>query len=161
MSGTRARTAAALLLAAVVAACGTTPPSSTARGQATAGSIPSATGSAAATVNPTATSGTSGPSIDRYADGIPKAIDGDPVLRAAAALAKAAAATDATPFLVGGWVIYWPGARHCPAMLGDQPWSRDCAQAAFSCGSLNVCVGDVSLGPAPPSPAGSPCDCAP
>ena len=38
-----------------------------------------------------------------YADGIPSVIDGAPVLRPAAALAHAAAATDATPFLLGGW----------------------------------------------------------
>ena len=37
-----------------------------------------------------------GPSADRYADGIAKAVDSEPVLRGTAALARAAAATDTT-----------------------------------------------------------------
>jgi hypothetical protein len=78
------------------------------------------------------TTGTSGPSTDRYADGIPEAIDGKPVLRGKAALARAAASTDTTPFLVGGWVTYVPGYRFCTAQFGDQPWSHDCTQAGLS-----------------------------
>lgn len=38
-----------------------------------------------------------------YADGVPSILDGQPVLRPAAALAHAAAASDTTPFLLGGW----------------------------------------------------------
>ncbi len=38
-----------------------------------------------------------------FVDGIPSVIDGAPVLRPAAALTHAAAVTDATPFLLGGW----------------------------------------------------------
>jgi len=37
------------------------------------------------------------------ADGIPNVLAGQPVLRPSAAVAHAAAATDATPFLLGGW----------------------------------------------------------
>jgi hypothetical protein len=78
--------------------------------------------------------GPSGPSIDRYADGIPKAVDGEPVLRGAAALARAAATTDTTPFLVGGWVTYVPGVRFCTieSVGPNTPWSHDCLRAEFS-----------------------------
>ncbi len=40
-----------------------------------------------------------------FPDGIPRVIDGQPVLRPAAALARAATATDDRPFLVGGWTV--------------------------------------------------------
>lgn len=94
---------------------------------------PPSSSSPSPTTEPT-TTGTSGPSIDRYADGIPKAVDGEHVLRGAAALARAAATTDRTPFLVGGWVTYVPGPRFCPAQTQGKnvPWSHDCIQAAFS-----------------------------
>jgi hypothetical protein len=76
----------------------------------------------------------SGASADRYADGIPKAVDGEPVLRGASALARAASATDTTPFLIGGWATYEPGVRSCTvgSVGPNTPWSRDCVQAWFS-----------------------------
>ena len=47
---------------------------------------------------------TPGPTLGaRFPDGIPSAIDGLPVLRLAAAMTHIAAATDGTPFLIGGW----------------------------------------------------------
>ena len=58
---------------------------------------PSSSPTAAAVASP------SSPADPVYADGIPSVVDGQPVLRPAAALAHAAAATDATPFLLGGW----------------------------------------------------------
>jgi hypothetical protein len=40
---------------------------------------------------------------DRYADGMPRTFDGQPVLRGQAAIDAANASTDASPFLVGFW----------------------------------------------------------
>jgi hypothetical protein len=83
------------------------------------------------------TTGTGGPSTDRFADGIPRAVDGEPVLRGAEAIALAArkaAAADTTPFLVGGWVTYEPGDRFCTigSVGPNVPWSHDCIKAAIS-----------------------------
>ena len=52
-------------------------------------------------------------------DGIPVSIDGAPVLTASAALARALASTDATTFLVGGWL----SDEHapCPAPTSASP----------------------------------------
>lgn len=70
---------------------------------------------------------------DRYPDGIPSTLDGKPVLRGPAAIAAAAAASDATPFLVGGWVTYFRGVMSCPSMpSGDTSWLDDCGRPAFS-----------------------------
>jgi hypothetical protein len=60
---------------------------------------PSPSGNPTTAVVPSGSPATSG----LYADGIPSVLDGQPVLRASAAVAHAAAATDATPFDVGGW----------------------------------------------------------
>ncbi|MGH2513547.1 MAG: hypothetical protein ACRDGQ_12760, partial [Candidatus Limnocylindrales bacterium] len=74
-----------------------------------------------------------GASADRYPDGLPRAFDGQPVLRGSAALARAAAATDTTPFLVGGWVTFIPGSRFCPLAPADgASWARDCIQAQLA-----------------------------
>jgi len=53
-----------------------------------------------------------------YADGIPSVLEGQPVLRPAAALAHAAAATDATPFLLGGWERP-PAPMPCPTTTSE------------------------------------------
>ena len=52
-------------------------------------------------------------------NGIPASIDGDPVLTPAAALARAQASTDATTFLVGGWLLNAHAA--CPAPTSESP----------------------------------------
>ena len=103
----------------------------TASASALAGPSPSPSPSPSLTSVP-ATPAPSGASVERFADGIPRAFDGEPVLRGKAALTRAAATTDTTPFLVGGWVTYEPGFRFCTAQIGDQPWSHDCVQASLS-----------------------------
>lgn len=52
-----------------------------------------------------------------YADGIPRQIDGQPVLRAAAFIAQASATADDTPFLVGGWSPVDREQIRCPAVV--------------------------------------------
>ncbi len=72
---------------------------------------------------------------DRYPDGLPRTLDGQPVLRGAAALAHARATPDATPFLLGGWVTVVPGLPlACPAVLpsAGAEWLAPCGQPAFS-----------------------------
>lgn len=69
----------------------------------------------------------------RYPDGLPRTLDGSPVLRGKAALAHAAAVVDDTPFLVTGWVTYEPGVRYCPLQpAGDTSWLDDCVQAQLA-----------------------------
>jgi hypothetical protein len=77
---------------------------------------------------------TSGSAItDRYPDGLPRSIDGAPVLRGGAALAHAQAVTDDTPFLIAGWVTWVPGARFaCPFLDDGSTWLRDCGRPALS-----------------------------
>jgi hypothetical protein len=87
------------------------------------------TASPGATATSAATSGT-------YPDGIPRQIDGQPVLRGEAILSHVAQSQDATPFLVGGYVYAFyadcyvePGAPGSPLLapcddgfhLGDAP----------------------------------------
>ena len=43
-------------------------------------------------------------SAGRYADGLPKVVDGQQVLRDGDAIAHAKAATSTEPFLLGGWL---------------------------------------------------------
>jgi hypothetical protein len=69
---------------------------------------------------------------DRYPDGLPRTIGGAPVLRGAAALADAGAATDDTRFLIAGWVSWVPGPRFCPAFDDGSTWLRDCGRPALS-----------------------------
>jgi len=69
---------------------------------------------------------------DRYSDGLPRTIDGAPVLRGAAALAHAQSVTDDTPFLVASWVTWVPGVRFCPLFDDGSTWLRDCERPAVS-----------------------------
>ncbi|MGH2468164.1 MAG: hypothetical protein ACRDGL_10620 [Candidatus Limnocylindrales bacterium] len=75
------------------------------------------------TPNPTPT----GPSSARYDDGIPRAFDGQPVLRGSVAVTEARSARDATSFLVGGWVSAFPPGQafSCPA-FSNMTWLNDC-----------------------------------
>jgi hypothetical protein len=71
----------------------------------------------------------------RYPDGLPRYLDGQPVLRAEAALDYARGLVSATPFLLGGWVTVLPGPPPaCPALptAGSSPWLFACGQPAFS-----------------------------
>ena len=58
---------------------------------------------------------------DRYSDGIPRAFDGQPVLRWGDALAMRDTATDATPFLTGVWLDVPVGIFSCPKGGGTDP----------------------------------------
>jgi hypothetical protein len=72
---------------------------------------------------------------DRYPDGLPRLLDGQPVLRGEAALAHARATSDATPFLLGGWMTVVPGLPLvCPLVLPSTgvEWLAPCGQPAFS-----------------------------
>lgn len=81
----------------------------------------------------TAPASEGGTITDRYADGLPRSLDGRPVLRGAAALAHAQSTTDDTPFLIGGWVTYLPGVSACPNQpVGDTSWLHDCVMVGFS-----------------------------
>lgn len=83
---------------------------------------------------------------DRYADGLPRAIDGTPVMRGAAAVAKAKAMTDDTPFLITGWVDFEPGPRYCALQQSnDTSWLHDCVRATFSdvAGALEPAMTDA------------------
>ncbi len=123
------RVLVALLLGALVG-CG---------GGVSATSTPTAAPSGASVAAPVPSVGMSassdGPDMitDRYADGLPRSIDGSPVLRGPAALTQAWAATDDALFLVGGWVTYLPGPRACPfRAAGDTSWLHDCVSAGLS-----------------------------
>jgi len=93
-------TLAVALLGLALAACAAPSPS------------PSSTSTTAAV--PSASSAIS----TTFADGIPSVLDGQPVLRPAAALARAATATDATPFLLGGWERP-PAPLPCPTTTSE------------------------------------------
>jgi hypothetical protein len=116
------------LLVGVLAGCG-----GAVGGPPTASVVPSshvATSSPAALASAPAASGAA--ITDRYPDGLPRTIDGAPVLRGAAALARAQAATDDTPFLIAGWATWVPGARFCPLFDDGSTWLRDCGRPALS-----------------------------
>ena len=70
----------------------------------------------------------------RSPDGIPTSVDGRPVLRGDAALAFADEQADATSFLIGGWVTYYPGPRFCPIVPSEEQgaWTRDCGPPEFT-----------------------------
>jgi hypothetical protein len=87
------------------------------------------------TASPDSTATSAAPS-GTYPDGIPRQIDGQPVLRGEAILSHVAQSQDATPFLVGGYVYTFyadcyvePGAPGSPLLaacddgfhLGDAP----------------------------------------
>lgn len=82
-----------------------------------------ATGLLGGAVGPSPSAGASGVTstagIAWGSNGIPASIDGDPVLTPAAALARAQASTDATTFLVGGWLLNEHAA--CPAPTSESP----------------------------------------
>ena len=125
------------------------------------GRIPS---SGRATVGPSPAA-TASPSGAAYADGIPSTFDGQPVLRPTQAAAQAAASTDASTFLIGGWVGAVPIRLHglcarragrrvtrcwtrayCGVYLAESPTGdrRGPAQAPFPCVGL---ADDAILGP--------------
>ena len=83
-----------------------------------------------------ASSATPSAPLDRYEDGLPRVIAGLPVLRGDDAIAHARAATDASPFLLGGWVTNVPGVVvACPLSLGvagASSWLAPCGQPTFS-----------------------------
>jgi len=92
------------------------------------GPVPAGTAASTQEPAPAATSA-------RFADGLPRSIDGQPVLRGAADLDHARATADATPFLVGGWITNVPGlGYHCPLMpaTGSALWLFACGQPTFS-----------------------------
>jgi hypothetical protein len=72
----------------------------------------------AATPAPTPTSGST---ITRYGDGIPREWQGQPVLRWADGVARAKAMTHDTPFLVGVWIYTYPPGTILNCPKGDQP----------------------------------------
>lgn len=117
------------LLVGVLAGCG-----GAVDGTPTPSVAPSSHG--VATSGPTALASVpaaSGAAItDRYPDGLPRTIDGAPVLLGAAALAHARAATDDAPFLIGGWVTWVPGVRFCTLFADGSTWLRDCGRPALS-----------------------------
>ena len=86
----------------------------------------------AATALASVPSASSAAITDRYPDGLPRTIDGAPVLRGAAALVHAKAVTDDMPFLVAGWATWIPGARYCSVFQDGSTWLRDCGSPALS-----------------------------
>ncbi|HTS14300.1 MAG TPA: hypothetical protein VMH24_01430 [Candidatus Sulfotelmatobacter sp.] len=67
------------------------------------------------------------PSSGTYGDGIPATLDGQPVLRPTQAVARADGSTDASTFLVGGWVetVYsYTGCAQPVGSEGDQVLTR-------------------------------------
>jgi len=68
----------------------------------------------------TAASATASSSGVLYADGIPMTFDGQPVLRPTQAAAHAAASTDASSFLIGGWITSWFPYTGCPRPSGSE-----------------------------------------
>ena len=72
--------------------------------------------------------------VSRYPDGLPRLFADQPVFRGVAALDHERAATDATPFLLGGWVTFIPGIFYsCPAETAPADlWLALCGQPAFS-----------------------------
>lgn len=93
----------------------------------------------------TATGPTSSPFGPLYADGIPSTFEGQPVLRPSQAAARAAASTDASTFVVGGWVgtVYsYTGCAKPSGSEGDQVLTRT------FCGTyLNESPTSVTEGP--------------
>jgi hypothetical protein len=72
----------------------------------------------------------------RYADGLPRTVDGQPVLRGAEALAEARSTTDDESFLITGWVSFPQGVRFSCDYFNPHPsrnpWLNDCVRAGFS-----------------------------
>lgn len=80
------------------------------------------TGTAGVTASPAmdTSPATASPSGALYADGIPSTLEGQPVLRPTEAAARAAASTDASPFLIGGWLTGWDPYTGCPRPTGPE-----------------------------------------
>jgi len=134
---------ALVLVVMLVAGCAGAVSDASTAGKAPTASVPSssqvpASGPTALTTSePTAVASlgpaSSAATTDRYPDGLPRTIDGAPVLRGAAALSYTKSVTDDTPFLVTGWVTWVPGARSCPFLAsGDTSWLHDCGRPVLS-----------------------------
>lgn len=80
-----------------------------------------------------------------YADGIPMAMDGEPVLRPTQAAARAAASTDASTFLIGGWVSSVFPYAGCPRPSG--PAAELALDAGFCASYLNEAPANDVVGP--------------
>ncbi len=68
----------------------------------------------------------------RYADGIPRKLDGVPVLRGDAALTLLETRTAEASVLVGGWLSVSEGVRSCPALDPTLGWFASCAAPILS-----------------------------
>lgn len=113
-----------VLVASVVALAPLLMPAASPATQASA-TVPSI--SAASVATP------SGASVLLYDDGIPRTLNGAPVLRAAAALAAASQSTDASPFLIA----FWAGIEPPHSCIQSAPDSNP----LFDCGAM-LNVGD-------------------
>jgi hypothetical protein len=103
---------AALSLIVLLAACaqvGTSP-------SAVTSTVPTTVPASATPLASASPSASPSPSASTYPDGIPTAIDGEPVLRPAQALIRGSSAVDDTRFLVGGWLSE-TGAVPCPTAV--------------------------------------------
>lgn len=114
------RTFVGLLIAVAVvsAACSSpVPTSGSGPSQASAVASPAGAGAQAATI------------LGRYSDGIPKEINGQPVLRGRDVLDTAQRAATSAPFLVGLWLDAYFGPRSCPIDTTSFPpgsWLHGC-----------------------------------
>jgi hypothetical protein len=90
---------------------------------------------AVSTSTPTWTpAATASPDTSRYADGIPRFWEGEPVLRGQEAMDEAQVSTDASSFLIALWAGYDGGIHSCPALGGGD-------NILYKCGWLGN-VGD-------------------
>jgi hypothetical protein len=123
-----------VLLVAIVAACSGAADGAPTPSVAPASPVVATSGPTAFPSLPAASGAATSRAVitDRYPDGLPRTIDGAPVLRGAAALANAKAVGDDTPFLVAGWLSWVPGARFCPLFDDGSTWLRDCGRPAIS-----------------------------
>ena len=122
MFQSKARSLGVLAVILAVSGC-TGAPSGSTSSPTTSGSTASVPVSPMVTLTPSPSqSGASSPSpaAGAYPDGIPRTIDGQPVLRAADIAAHLAGAPTAAPFLLGGWsagVLALP----CPYQMSPPP----------------------------------------
>ena len=90
------------------------------------------------------------PLAGRFLDGIPMAIDGQPVVRAGDARNVADGRTDASVILVGGWYV-GPRPVSCPAPMDPHPLAWSCGPAMLG---ERPGTGALVLGPGPEIPEG-------
>jgi hypothetical protein len=134
------RTFGIVLLGVWLAGCSPSPSPSTngpsASGPRASGSSQSsAPASVAASVGPGVVPAVSpGVSADRFPDGLPRSIGGEPVLRGPEVLAHAQAAGSDAPFLVGVWLDVYTGPRSC--LVDRCPSGVDVSDDAGSGSSL-------------------------